>query len=229
MRPTIEYIEKRFDEYNSQMFGGHLPRIPIKLSDARTFLGQFVSKIRTLPDGSREYYDFELRISTRISLPQRTIDDTIIHEMIHYFIHYNHLPDRTPHGPIFRSIMNGINASYGRKITISHPITPEEKSEAISRPIWHIIAVMHFNSPTKKIGIKVLPRNAQKVIAYCNHVSRSPEIDRIELYLHNDPYFNRYPTSATLRYHATTHSDLMPHLCGARLLTIHADTLAYAK
>ncbi|WP_301748301.1 hypothetical protein, partial [uncultured Duncaniella sp.] len=60
-------------------------------------------------------------------------------------------------------------------------------------------------------------------------VSRSPEIDRIELYLHNDPYFNRYPTSATLRYHATTHSDLMPHLCGARLLTIHADTLAYAK
>lgn len=229
MRPTVEYIEKRFDEFNRMIFGGHLPPVPVRLSDAGSFLGQFVSKARTLPDGTCVNDGCELRISARMDLPQDTVDDTIIHEMIHYFIHYNRLPERAPHGPIFRSIMNGINASYGRNITVSHRCTPAQRSEAISRPAWHVIAVLHFIDHKDRIGIKVLPRNVQRVIDYYRHAIRSSEIGRIELFLHNDPYFNRYPTSAALRYHETTHSDLMPHLTDARMLTIHGNTLAFAK
>ena len=69
MRATIPYIEKKFEEFNQLCFAGKLPKLPIQLSDAKTFLGQVVSKTRTLPNGKKEKYDFQLRINTRIDLP----------------------------------------------------------------------------------------------------------------------------------------------------------------
>lgn len=36
MKATIPYVEKRFEEFNQQMFDGKLPRLPIELSDAKT-------------------------------------------------------------------------------------------------------------------------------------------------------------------------------------------------
>ena len=37
---TIPYIQKKFDDFNRQYFGNLLPPIPIKLSNAKTFLGK---------------------------------------------------------------------------------------------------------------------------------------------------------------------------------------------
>ena len=39
MKATIPYIEQKFEEFNQQMFAGQLPKLPIELSDAKTFLG----------------------------------------------------------------------------------------------------------------------------------------------------------------------------------------------
>lgn len=230
MRTTLEYIEERFDRYNRQMFGGRLPRISIRLSDAKTFLGQCVSRVVTHPDGSREHTDFELRISSRFDLPQETVDDTIIHEMIHYFIHYNGLCDSSAHGPIFRSIMQSINIAHGRNITVSHKSTPSERADSDSRRRWHIIAVLRLQDPVSDhIGIKVLPRTTVKVIEYCRRVSLSPQVTAIELYLHNAPYFNRYPSSAALRYHPASLAEISPHLADAKRLVIQGSALVYAK
>lgn len=230
MRTTLEYIKERFDRYNRQMFGGRLPRISIRLSDAKTFLGQCVSRVVTHPDGSREHTDFELRISSRFDLPQETVDDTIIHEMIHYFIHYNGLCDSSAHGPIFRSIMQSINIAHGRNITVSHKSTPSERADSDSRRRWHIIAVLRLQDPVSDhIGIKVLPRNTGKVIEYCRRVSLSPQVTAIELYLHNAPYFNRYPSSAALRYHPASLAEITPHLADAKRLAIQGSALVYAK
>ena len=212
------------------MFGGRLPRIPIKLSDAKSYLGQCVSRITSLPDGRKVHSDFELRISTRLDLPAETVDDTVIHEMIHYFIHYNGLPDTSAHGPIFRSIMNGINASHGRHITISHHSTPEQSAEADSRPKLHVIAVMKLRTlPTGRVGIKILPRTAERVIQFHRRALSAPNVESIELYLHNDPFFNRYPVSVSLRYHPVSASELAQHLASARQLAISGNALIYAR
>ncbi|MBP5387110.1 MAG: sprT domain-containing protein, partial [Prevotella sp.] len=64
MVPTIPYIERKFEEFNQQMFAGELPKIPIVLSDAKSFLGKCVYKKRMGKDGKIEYYDFKLRINT---------------------------------------------------------------------------------------------------------------------------------------------------------------------
>jgi len=228
MRPTIEYIQQSFDRYNLLLFGGRLPRIPIRLSDAKTYLGQCVSQIRTHPDGRNEHTGFELRISTRFDLPEATVDDTIIHEMIHYFIHYNGLSDTSAHGPIFKSIMHSINTVHGRNLSVSHHTTPKQHEEANSRPRWHVIAVIHLRDASPgTVGIKVLPRSAEKVIEFYRRVNSAPQVSGIDLYLHNAPYFNRYPTSAALRYHPTQLADITPHLASARPITIQGSTLTY--
>ena len=108
-------------------------------------------------------------------------------------------------------------------------LAPAQRSEAISRPAWHVIAVLHFRNPAGKIGVKVLPRTVQKVIMYHSRVSAVPGIDHIELYLHNDPYFNRYPVSSALHYHEVLSDEIMKHLDGARRLAINGSMLVYAR
>ena len=116
MIATISYVERKFAEFNRQMFAGQLPKLPIELSDAKTFLGKCVYRKRVKPNGKTENYDFRLRINTRIDLPEHEVEDTIIHEMIHYFIGWKQLEDTSSHGTIFRHIMNSINEKYGRHI-----------------------------------------------------------------------------------------------------------------
>lgn len=210
------------------MFGGRLPEIPIRLSKATTYLGQCVSRIKTLADGRREHYDFELRFSTSRDLPKAVIEDTIIHEMIHYFIHYNGLADTSAHGPVFRAIMNSINTIHGRKLTISHK--DNNTSPADTEPTlagrWHVIAVLHLSdTDNDKIGIKVLPRSTERVLEYYRRVSESAQVSKIDLYLHNNSYFDRYPTSAALRYHPASLSEISPYLTGARPLTVNGNRL----
>lgn len=224
MKPTVTYIEQRFDEFNRQMFGGRLPRIPIELSDAKTFLGLCVSKIRRHTDGRAEHFDFRLRINTRIDLPESEVEDTIIHEMIHYFIGYNGLHDTSVHGAIFKSIMASINRNFNRHLTVSHKGTPEQREQAVSdRPSWHIIAVMHHDSGRK--SVKVLPRVAPKVVKFAGEIVRCEGIRAVDLYLHNDPYFNRFPTSTALRIFYVEKDVLDTHLKGAHRLVVENGTL----
>lgn len=55
---TIPLIKQKFDEYNQQMFGGKLPTLPIKLSNAKTFLGKCCFTTRRGLTGKVEYRDF---------------------------------------------------------------------------------------------------------------------------------------------------------------------------
>lgn len=206
------------------MFGGKLPDLPVELSDASRFLGMCVSKVTRLPDGRQLYSDFKLRINTRIDLPEEVIEDTIIHEMIHYFILYNGLIDTSAHGAIFRALMNSINSTYGRHITIKFSGTSEQREQAVdSRKRWHVIAVIRFISG--HTGVKVLPRVIPKVIDYHNHVSRAPEVEKVELFLHNDPFFNRYPTSASFKVHDIDPETITAHLTGAHRLRVDGKRL----
>ena len=131
MVPTIPYIQSRFDEFNARFFAGALPPVPIKLSNARTFLGKLTFTIRRKwLFGEWTYSNFVLRINTRFDLPEQLIEDTILHEMIHYYIAVNQLRDTSTHGRLFRQEMKRINAEGNRHITISYrlrnmpPLTP---------------------------------------------------------------------------------------------------------
>ena len=130
MIPTIPYIQSRFDDFNARFFGGALPPVPIRLSHAKGFLGKltFTRRKQGL-FGQYRNENFVLRINTRIDLPEPLIEDTILHEMIHYYIAVNQLRDTSSHGRLFRREMARINADGNRHITISYRLSKEQLLE----------------------------------------------------------------------------------------------------
>ena len=214
MKATIPYVEKRFEEFNQLMFDGQLPKLPIELSNAKTFLGLCVYKKRRTILGRTECYDFKLRISTRIDLAEAEVEDIIIHEMIHYYIAYKGLHDTSSHGRVFRHIMNTINEKFGRHIKISHKLTKEEKEQLYdTKRRWRVVAYVTFNDG--RTGIKVLPRIMPRIANYYNAVSRESSVESIELYMTNNPFFNRYPSSSAFRVHYIDKAEADKHLQGA--------------
>lgn len=224
MRPDLKFVDERFDEFNRRMFGGRLPVVRPRLADARTYLGKCIYKVRPLPDGRRETYDFELRISTRMDLPEQVVEDTIIHEMIHYFILVNGLNDTSAHGRIFRAIMGSINDTYGRNITISHKAdAAQRESAAAVRRRWHVIAVVTLADHRRVV--KVLPRVEPKVIAYFKTLKGMRQVRGVELYLHDNPFFDRFPTSTSMRMAEVDDAILRDALEGASRLGVSGSRL----
>ena len=218
MKATIPYVEKKFEEFNRLMFDGKLPMLPIELSDAKTFLGVCVYKRKRTMWGKVVCYDFKLRINTRIDLDEREVEDIIIHEMIHYYIGLNRLVDTSAHGRVFKQMMNDINERFGRHVRISHKPTPEQKVQLCgTKRRWCVVAKVAFKDG--RAGIKVLPRVVTKIRNYCDVVGRESSIERIELYMTNDVFFNQYPCSAALRVHYIDQAEVEKHLEGAEKLT----------
>ena len=211
MNADIPFIEKKFEEFNKLMFAGELPKLPIELSNAKTFLGQCVFKIRRLTNGKTEKYDFRLRINTRIDLPEQELEDTIIHEMIHYYIGINQLNDTSAHGQIFRQIMDAINVRYGRHMTITHKVTKEQREQAYDkRQRWHVVAIVEFKNG--KTGIKVLPRIVPRILNYYNKIGAINSVSQTKLYMSNDIFFNRFPNSGALNVTYVDRKELQEHL-----------------
>lgn len=229
MKATVPYIEKKFEEYNQQMFAGVLPKLPIEISDAKTFLGVCVFRVREKENGKKEFFDFKLRINTRVDLPEEVIEDTIIHEMIHYYIGYKQIEDVSAHGPLFVMMMNMINEKFGRHLTISHKSASEEEArEFVDKTArWHVIAIISLSDGKK--GVKVLPRIIQRVTTFYTEMLKDPKIGSIDLYLHNDPYFNQFPNSKTLDCRIVGETEFLPHLNGAKRLLCDGKNLKEVK
>ena len=80
-----------------------------------------------------------------------------------------------------------------------------------------MVALVIFKD--KRTGVKVLPRIVPKIVNYYNAVSRGNSVDRIELYVSNNPFFNRFPSSSALRVHYIDKADAEKHLEGAEKWT----------
>lgn len=221
MIPTIPYIEEKFDEFNKLIFGGELPRIPIVLGGATRVAGAFSCKVRRNFWGKKEYSDLKLRFSKKFDLPENELEDVIIHEMIHYYIHFKNLKDKSAHGPLFKNLMNQINQNFGRKISIRHKGTVKTNEQIIdAKPRFRVVAVVTMKDG--KTGIKVLPRIKEKVRHYYKAVSTNPTVSKVELYITLNPFFGQYPCSSALRIHYIDHSTLLSQLVDATRLPIPA-------
>lgn len=211
MKPTTDYIERKFQEFNTLMFGGKLTMPPILLSRARTFVGQCAAKKRRTLFHGTQLFDFRLKFSVCFDLTEEEWEDTIIHEMIHYYIGVNGLKDTSAHGKVFRQMMETINQKYGRKLTISHKTSPEQREELYnSRKVWHVIALLQFADGRK--GLKVLPRIRQRIEAYRTTMLCDKRITQIDLFMSNDPYFNRFPNSSAFNAILANEDEFMPHI-----------------
>ncbi len=208
MTLSVEYLEERFDTFNELCFGGALPRIPIKVSNARTFVGRLQYRpVRDWRGRVVRREDFVLRISRRFDLPEAEIEDTLIHEMIHYWIALEGLKDLSTHGQLFRAKMKEINAQYGRHLTISHKTTPEEfDRDTRVRDHWFCVSQLAD-------GRTALTVAAQSRIARIKRAFRwSPTVRSQTWYHSTDPWFNRFPRCRTPKLFPVDAAELRQHL-----------------
>ena len=210
MTPTIADIQQIFYKFNELCFDGKLPLPRIRLSMAKNYLGQLRYKTKKDGKGNKVNYDFCLCISKLHEMDQEKLEDVVIHELIHLFIHYNNIQDTSAHGAVFRRMMEDINTRFHRHITISDrsgvtSTTNEQKLKL------HLICVAALASGDT--GILVCART--KAFEIYDKLPRLYDIRKFNWYYSTDPFFNRYPRSTTPKLYRADKEELTQHLSSA--------------
>jgi hypothetical protein len=213
MKATIEYVKLKFAEFNELCFEGKLKMLPFKLSVARSSLGQIRFGKEQNPDGTWHYFGFQFVISNKLDLPEREIEDTILHEMIHYYILSNQMQDTSPHGDIFIRIMKDLNVRFDRNITVSHHATKEEHDKDTELR-QHIICISRRRG--NQMGITIATKSS--VFKLWEEISKLSNVEECNWYVTTDPYFNRYPRAKSVKIYPITRDDLEVHMENAKPL-----------
>lgn len=195
MRANKQYVEDKYKYFNDLCFNGELPMLPIEISESTTYIGALhFKKMRDSSPGGWKYLYLRLAISARYDLPENIVEDSIIHEMIHHYILYKQLRDTSPHGDIFRKIMNDINARYGRNIKVAYRNI--DRSQLVdNKRVMRIVCVTEF-----KTGVRYITVCARSRIFQINReFSEWHKIRSTTWYTSSQPIFSNYPRTTKPR------------------------------
>lgn len=190
---TVDYLRHAFEHYNALIFDGKLPVPKLKWSRAKTRLGQMACK-RKISWGRTKFYDYTISVSNYYKLTTEEIDDVLIHEMIHYSIAYTGLKDTSAHGIVFRGMMDKINRTFGRHITISvrtRNLQPRMTQQAKD----YLILALEMKDGKYYLS-SVNPSAARKI---ATSLARTREIAHYAWYQSQDEYFHGMPRVRSLR------------------------------
>jgi predicted SprT family Zn-dependent metalloprotease len=224
MIATIEYIEKKFQEYNELMFEGKLKPLPFKLTTARTFLGQVRFYQEKNPDGTMHYMNFQFVISTKVDLPESEVEDTIIHEMIHYWILSNQMQDTGPHGEIFKKKMKEINVKFNRNLSVAHKVTKDE-ADRDDEVRQHLICVSRLRNG--KRGVTVATKS--RLFQLWDDMANFPNMAEVKWVVSTDPYFNRFPRCTSAKIYPVPSEELAEHLKDSKELVRTGNNIRIKK
>ena len=213
MKPTVEFLKRKFDEFNELIFDGRLPSLPISVGNARTSLGGLHFERRRTMFGGSEMSNFHIRISSRFDLDESEIEDVLIHEMIHYHILYHKMKDTSPHGVVFRKMMSDINRLFGRHIAVTHKWEQgSQQPMAVAEARYFCICQLYDGT----WGITCVPR--QRVLDYRRLLPQSFRLRSAEWYVSSHPFFSRFPKVRSLKIFKTTLAELEEPLKNAKKL-----------
>lgn len=209
MRPTLRYIQEKFNYLNQLCFEGALPMPPIKLSTRK--LGMGVMRCRTVKtcDGRLHNCDFSIEISVRDDLPEEEYIDTLVHEMIHYYLAYNDIFDDAPHGTAFREKMQWITSTFGIKVTIEFAHTEEELVNQRSHNRY--VCVIELDDGTT--GLAVVAKN--KLFQLWKLFPQMPHVTATHWYVSNRSIFGTFPTMVSPVYNIVDAGKIHHYLTGA--------------
>lgn len=128
-------LQARYDHYNALLFGGELPRIPIRWANIKAG-GEVRIRIRGRRPDPRlvrmgvvgRYHGMEvvegshqMLISRLFKRSERGLDAIMLHEMIHVYFH--HVGDFSEgHGPAFVSMARSLGEKVGFEIPLTDKI-----------------------------------------------------------------------------------------------------------
>ena len=200
MQLTTDYLKRAFIQYNKEIFHEELPLPILKISNAKHRLGSMHYKWKIVK--GKEIKSFTIVISNYYNVPENIIEDTLIHEMIHYEIAYKGLKDTAAHGRLFREKMNYINKEFNRNISIRKSMEGFEARNMGTRKTYLVLAQKMKNG--KKMVTSVSRTAARKLIEDVKHIK---EIAEYTFYVSDNPYFQHFPMVRTLRAHEVSNKE----------------------
>ena len=148
---TIKEIKEQFDIWNKKAFNGELPTPQFELMQTKRMLGQFC------PSKVMGQYTYKIRISVFYDRPFEYYVDTIVHEMLHYYIKYKGIKDTSSHGRVWKRMAAELSNKFGLTITRTNPAggdaTNAVKDKRNGKQEYVIICKLNNN----RHGAAVLP------------------------------------------------------------------------
>lgn len=219
MKPTIYDIINLYEKYNKLIFNNQLPRPTLLLSDRKRGVGLTKCKTMVNPDGKKRNYDFSISISTYWDLPEEEYIDTLVHEMIHYYIAYHNIEDNAMHGKVFMKMMNEITLKHGIKISVNFTPTEEIISSGKGRERLHYICV----AEGEKEDHYLIVAAKNKLSDLQEQIPKIPGLKNIKWYTTKDPFFDEQPIAVSPSMREIDRELLNRHLKSANIIENQED------
>ena len=205
---TIDWMEEWFKRFDQEYFGGKLPLPELALTRAKTRLGQLAFK-RASRWGRTRLYDFKLSMSTYYDMTEQQAKSVLLHEMIHYIIGYTGLKDTSPHGVVFRGMMDNLNRKYGWDIRVMTSTKGWKVSERVAEkkkakgPQTYLMLAIELKDGKFYLS-RVNPGFARRIEKQLPMVR---ELRSHRWYTTQESYFEDYPQVRSLRGRCITKND----------------------
>jgi hypothetical protein len=184
---TVQQLEKLFNQFNDKFFGGELPDITIEVKPMRNNAGTFYYNWKII-NRKRICTPEKIIISNFYNYPMHEVEETLIHEMIHYFICYKNLKDNNSHGRTFMKIAQSIHTIDSKyNITKTYegnlkelPLTKPKKSGTYYIVTFEVNGKKYFSRVSKAYSL-FIQENKNRFTRCTNcecFVSKNPELER---------------------------------------------------
>ena len=213
MKPTLKYLEQKFDYFSQLCFNGELVRPVIKLNTRRIGLGYTRCRITCDSDGNEIDRFIWIEISVRFDLPEEEYIDTLVHEMIHYYIMVNRLTDDGEHGTLFMAKAQEITQKYGIKVTVAYEPNEETLISTIDRNRIVCVAKSSKNGQTL---CAVVARS--RLFELWKAFEETDELTDVCWYISNRAIFGSVPTIISPQLFQIEPEAIQRYLTGARQL-----------
>ena len=189
------WMKTNFMRFNTQYFDGVLPLPRLRAGRSRTQLGTMSCKRKT-SWGRTKLYDFTISLSNYYDQTEHQFQSVLLHEMIHLSIAVSGVKDTSPHGIVFRGMMQRLNRD-GWDIQIMTKTRDYTKAGTGSDTViaQYIVLALEMTD-----GKRFLSSVNPKFVRDINQQLRTiPQISHYAWFTTSDRWFESMPKVRSLR------------------------------
>ena len=189
------WMKTNFMRFNTQYFDGVLPLPRLRAGRSRTQLGTMSCKRKT-SWGRTKLYDFTISLSNYYDQTEHQFQSVLLHEMIHLSIAVSGVKDTSPHGVVFRGLMQRLNRD-GWDIQIMTKTRDYTKAYTGTATViaQYIVLALEMND-----GKRFLSSVNPKFVRDINQQLRTiPQISHYAWFTTSDRWFESMPKLRSLR------------------------------
>ena len=189
------WMKTNFMRFNTQYFDGVLPLPRLRAGRSRTQLGTMSCKRKT-SWGRTKLYGFTISLSNYYDQTEHQFQSVLLHEMIHLSIAVSGVKDTSPHGVVFRGLMQRLNRD-GWDIQIMTKTRDYTKAYTGSATViaQYIVLALEMND-----GKRFLSSVNPKFVRDINQQLRTiPQISHYAWFTTSDRWFEAMPKVRSLR------------------------------